>query len=125
MRPSSSARSTKSSLSGRVSSRGLPLNVMQLTLLSVSSVSKSLDLRLWADVLAGHGLRSRSPSTCRNSPNLSWVRACDLRCLRNVSVNLSHYLVGFFGASFRLPTRATAPTCHRWLHPRGSPFGDG
>jgi hypothetical protein len=45
---------------------------------------------------------------------LSWVRACDLRYLSNVSVNLSHYLVGFFGASFRLPTRATAPT---WVAP--------
>lgn len=51
---------------------------------------------------------------CRNSSNLSWVRACDLWCLSNVSVNLSHYLVAFLGASFRLPTRATAPT---WVAP--------
>lgn len=51
---------------------------------------------------------------CRNSSNLSWVRACDLRCLSNVSVNLSHYLVAFLGASFRLPTMATAPT---WVAP--------
>ena len=59
------------------------------------------------------GTRSGSSlpcSRCRNSSNLSWVRACHLRCLSNVLVNLSHYLVGFFGASFRSPTRATAPT---------------
>src|SRR5665213_2846220 len=37
-----------------------------------------------------------------------------MRCLNDVSVNLSHYLVGFLGASFRLPTRAAAPT---WAAP--------
>ena len=31
-----------------------------------------------------------------------------------MSVNLSHYLVAFLGASFRLPTMATAPT---WVAP--------
>jgi len=50
----------------------------------------------------------------RERNTLSWGWACDLRCLSNVSVNLSHYLVRFLGASFRLPTRATAPT---WVAP--------
>ena len=36
---------------------------------------------------------------------MSWGRACDLRCLSDVSVNLSHHLVGFLGASFRCQRR--------------------
>jgi len=41
-------------------------------------------------------------------------RACDLRCLSDVWANLSQYLVGFLGGSFRLSTRAAAPT---WVAP--------
>ncbi len=36
---------------------------------------------------------------------MSWGRACDLRCLSDVSVNLSHHLVGFLGACFRCQRR--------------------